>query len=286
MYPDRGPDGNTIIFEGRDGLVVVDTGRHAWHSDAILAIAAAEGEPIVAIINTHWHLDHASGNRRLKAAFPRAVLFTTHAVDRTLEPGGFLMRNLEGARERLSDPEATPVQREERANFIATMGASAQLQPDVALTRSEQRRFAGRRLEVHITEGAVTDADIWLYDRRTHVAVLGDLVTFPSPFFETACPEQWRAELDRVSATPFEIAIPGHGAPMTRAHFDAYRATYGAFIDCVSSEADAAQCATVWTDGVAALAAIADLTEAAEYATYYVGFLRENGGAAPTCLRR
>ena len=30
----RGPDGNTIIFDAPEGLVVVDTGRHVWHSDA------------------------------------------------------------------------------------------------------------------------------------------------------------------------------------------------------------------------------------------------------------
>jgi hypothetical protein len=28
--PESGPDGNTIIFDAPDGLVVVDTGRHAW----------------------------------------------------------------------------------------------------------------------------------------------------------------------------------------------------------------------------------------------------------------
>ena len=60
--PGRGPDGNTIIFDGPQGLVVVDTGRHSWHSDAILAYARERGRPIAAIVNTHWHLDHSSGN--------------------------------------------------------------------------------------------------------------------------------------------------------------------------------------------------------------------------------
>ena len=39
MLPDRGPDGNTVIFVAPDGLVVVDTGRHPWHSDGILGFA-------------------------------------------------------------------------------------------------------------------------------------------------------------------------------------------------------------------------------------------------------
>src|SRR5687767_10805835 len=54
----RAPDGNTIVFEGKDGLVVVDTGRHLDHQEKILAYAIERGKPIVAIVNTHWHLDH------------------------------------------------------------------------------------------------------------------------------------------------------------------------------------------------------------------------------------
>ena len=88
--PERGPDGNTIIFDAPDGLVVVDTGRHAWHSDAILAYAESARRPIAAIVNTHWHLDHSSGNGRLKARYPNARVYTTNAIDRVLAPGGFL----------------------------------------------------------------------------------------------------------------------------------------------------------------------------------------------------
>lgn len=284
----RGPDGNTVIFDGPDGLIVVDTGRHVWHSDAILAYAAMRERPIGAIINTHWHLDHSSGNRRLRAVYPNAPVFTTNAIDRALSSEGFLTlnRNEDRLRAMLEDPDVSETQKEEIRNGMATMEARDSLRPTVSMQRSGRYRFAGRRLDVHISNGAVTDADIWLYDRRTHVAVLGDLVTFPAPFFESACPEAWRAELDAVWRTPFRIAIPGHGAPMTREQFNTYRVAYGAFVDCVKSEAEAAQCAGVWVDGVASLASVGDIAPAREYAEYYVGFLRENGGTGQTCLSR
>lgn len=282
--PGRGPDGNTIVFDAPDGLVVVDTGRHAWHSDGILAFAEARGRPIEAIINTHWHLDHSSGNGRLKARYPNATVFTTTAIDRVIAPGGFLARNLEGARAMLAGSEITDVQREEVQIFIDTMAHSETLQPNVSMLQSGRYNFARRRLDVHITNGAVTDADIWLYDRRSRVVVLGDLVTFPAPFFETACPNAWRAALDEVWATPFRTAIPGHGEPMTRAEFGVWRAAYGAFIDCVGSDAEASQCASAWSQGVAQFLTDERARRAAPgMAEYYVGFLRENGGKAPDC---
>ncbi len=61
----REPDGNTVVFAGSKGLTVLDTGRHPGHWQAILAFAAERHTPIVAIVNSHWHLDHTSGNAPL-----------------------------------------------------------------------------------------------------------------------------------------------------------------------------------------------------------------------------
>jgi glyoxylase-like metal-dependent hydrolase (beta-lactamase superfamily II) len=283
--PGRGPDGNTIVFDAPEGLVVVDTGRHAWHSDGILAYAEARGRPIAAIVNTHWHLDHSSGNGRLKARFPEARVYTTSAVDRVIAPGGFLMRNLESARGMLAGSAISDVQREEVQIFLATMETPDILRPDVVIERSGRMRIAGKRFDVHVTDGAVTDADVWLYDRRSRVAVIGDLVTFPAPFFETACPERWRAALEEVWRTPFRIAIAGHGEAMTRDQFGAWRTAYGAFINCVGSDAEPAVCASGWSEGIAQfLTDERSRRSAPQMAEYYVGFLRQNGGKSPDCL--
>lgn len=282
--PGRGPDGNTIVFDAPDGLVVVDTGRHSWHSDAILALAEARGRPIAAILNTHWHLDHTSGNRRIKAVFPRAQIYTTSAIDRVLQPGGFLARGIEPSRARLAEADVPPLEREEREIYLETMQHAEFLRPEVVLDRSQRMRIAGRRFDVRITDGAVSEADVWLYDRRARIAVIGDLVTVPAPFFESACPDRWRAALDAVWTTPFRIVVPGHGEPMNRDQFGAWRAAYGAFIDCVGSGAEAEQCASQWSEGVAQfLRDDAERRAANAMAAYYVGFLRENGGASPDC---
>jgi glyoxylase-like metal-dependent hydrolase (beta-lactamase superfamily II) len=286
MLPGRGPDGNTIVFEAPQGLIVVDTGRHDWHSDAILAFAAARERPIAAIVNTHWHLDHSSGNGRIKAAHPAARLYTTQAVDRALAEGGFLARNLESTRPMLVDPKLGRIQREEVLIFISTMDERGILRPDVAIGESGPLSLAGRALDVRVTDRAVTDADVWLHDGASGIAVLGDLVTLPAPFFETACPAQWRVALDEVWATPFRIAIPGHGRPMDRAAFDTYRRAFNGFMDCVEGDTASAQCASAWTAGVAPLLGDDERMRrmALEFAEYYVGMLRANGGRSAECL--
>lgn len=285
--PGRGPDGNTTIFDAPDGLIVVDTGRHTQVTDAILAFAKQRQRPIVAIVNTHWHLDHSSGNGRLKAAYPQARVYTTTAVDKVLAPGGFLARNWEGTIKGL--PTTTDaVRKEEMQIFISTMEKRDELRPDVPVAKSGNLSLAGRTLDVRVTDKAVSDADVWIYDGPSRIAVIGDLVTMPVPFFETACPDRWRAAMDEVWATPFQTAIPGHGRPMTREQFDVYRKSLTEFVACVRTDKPAAACGAVWVDGTASLIGDDPARRKAIAANmeYYVGYLRPNGGKAPDCTAR
>jgi len=282
---ERGPDGNTVIFRGRDGLGVVDTGRHVQHSDAILAFAAAEHRPIVAIVNTHWHLDHSSGNRRLRGVFPQAPVYTSRAVDRALADGGFLAQGVAPAQERLARAELSALQRDETSLYLATMAAADALRPTVALERSQPLRLGGKALDARVAEHAVTDADVWLYDPATRLAVVGDLVTLPAPFLDTACPRAWREALDVVAATPFVTLVPGHGEPMSRAQFDTYRTAFGAYLACAAGDRSSADCAAEWAVGIADLQPDDARLHAgaAPYAKAYSEFLRKNGGMSPGC---
>ena len=282
--PDRGPDGNTVIYLAPNGLIVVDTGRHPWHSDGILNFARDRKMPVTVIINTHWHLDHSSGNSRVKAAYPGAKMYTTTAVNRAIAPGGFLWRRYDATRAKPVDPNAPAVEQEETKLFLATMEKADLLRPDVPVERAAMLDLAGHKLSVQVAANAVTDADLWLYDESTRVAVLGDLVTFPAPFFETACPARWETALDEVWTTAFELAVPGHGAPMSREQFNTYRAAFKRFRACVATDGPAAACAAGWTKDIAPfLSSGADRRQSTEYASYYVGFLRKGGGASPEC---
>ncbi len=289
MLPDRGPDGNTIVFDAPQGLVVVDTGRHAWHSDAILAYAKSRGRPIAAIVNTHWHLDHTSGNGRIRAAYPEAPVYATAAVDRVLAEGGFLARNLESAKPMLDDPKLSDVQKEEVGIFIATMAERDVLRPHVVVDQAGE--FAPGR------QGLQCPIDARRRDRRRHLAL-------------RRRERRGRARRSRdFSRAILRDRLPRRLAPLARRSSGGaipYRDTRSRRADepARSSTPGAAHSAPSWTASKArprpASAPPAGPTgslrsrpatsrragAALGYAEHYVGLLRANGGKSADCLAR
>lgn len=128
------PDGNSVLIDAPDGLIVFDTGRHAAVSDAISAAARSRGRPVVAIVNSHWHLDHVSGNIRLKAQWPAAKVYASAAIDRAL--AGFLAFSAKDARAMLADPKLDPAIAAEVKGDFATFDKGEGLRPDVVIARS------------------------------------------------------------------------------------------------------------------------------------------------------
>lgn len=280
---DREPDGNTVVIEAPEGLVVVDTGRHAWHRQAILELARRRGRPIAAIINSHWHLDHVSGNPALRAQYPGLRVYASDAIDGAL--AGFLAKSARDAQAYVDDPQIPESLRADIRADRETIGNGAALRPDVVVDRSGRRRIAGRSIDVHLARDAATDGDVWILDRASGVVALGDLVTLPAPFLDTACPSGWKAALAQVARTRFRLAIPGHGAPMDRAQFARYRRAFEAFIDCSGSDRPRAACAAGWASDVQPLLGTGqdELQRARSMAGYYVDALRTGGGRSPYC---
>ena len=254
--PGRGPDGNTVLLDAPDGLVVVDTGRHPAHQDAILAAARARGKPVAAIVNTHWHLDHTGGNAEMRAAFPGIPIVASNAVDGALK--GFFPRSRAGAENYLASGKASSEQVAEIRRDMAAMDDLADLKPSQAVSRTGPMTIAGRRLDVHLEPHAATAGDVWLYDPTDRLAIVGDLVVAFAPFMDTACPEGWRTALGHIAAVPFRTLVPGHGAPMDRAAFDRWRTAFGNLLDCAASSATKQSCIEGWTRDAASFIPAAD----------------------------
>jgi len=284
LRPKREPDGNTVVFEGPKGLVVVDTGRHLAHRQAIKAFAESHHANIVAIVNSHWHLDHVSGNAYLKSAYPMAKVYASRGIDHALT--GFLAKSAADSRKYLQSDSLPPEMKEDIRSDLATVQNSAALRPDVPIDSSQVLWLGGLRLNVNLAPNAATEGDVWVYDRANGVAAVGDLVTMPSPFLDTACPQGWIAALTRIWETPFKTVVPGHGMPMTRTQFATYRMAFSALIACSDSDRTKAACAADWTRATAGLRGSdpRELQLAQSMTEYYVGdVLRAGGGKSAYC---
>ncbi len=262
----REPDGNGIFLDAPQGLILIDTGRHPDHQARLIAYARSVGRPIVAIVNTHWHLDHSGGNAEIKAAYPGAKLYASRAIEGALK--GFLPRSRAEADRYLASGRATPEQAADIRLDEAAIDAPQFLRPDVPITRSSWMRIAGRPLQVNLAAYAATEGDVWIYDPATRSLFAGDLVVPFVPYLDTACPDGWRHALDRLSATPFTTLVPGHGAPMSHAQFETWRRAYGRLLDCAASNRSRDDCAVQWTFDAAAF--IPAGLDARGMAAYYI----------------
>lgn len=273
--PGRQPDGNTVIFQGTQGLVVMDTGRHAAHTQKILDYAAQVRQPILVIVNSHWHLDHISGNARLRAAYPQLKVYASGAIEGAMS--GFLARSRQSGLEFLAG-DGDPVQQAEVRADLATIDSGRALYPDIRIVAAGARRLAGRPLQVGLEHYAVTEGDVWLYDDSTGVLAAGDLVTLPAPFFDTACAAHWQSALARLESVNFVTLVPGHGAPMSRHDFTTYRHAFDSLLSCAASPASSGDCVDGWErDAAPLLATDRDKRLARSLVEYYLSAILRAG---------
>lgn len=244
VVPDRGPDGNTIIFEGEAGLIVVDTGRHIEHQAKILDLARSADKPIIAIVNTHWHLDHSGGNQALRKVYPQAQLYTSDAVAAALD--GFLADQLAKSRSMLADPKVGAAAKAEIRLGVEALEDRKDLLPDRPVTRTTIVNLAPGGIVLHLAKPAATAGDTWVFEPVSKTLVAGDLVVLPVPFFDTACAKGWRTALDAFAKVDFKTLYPGHGPAFSRADFLDYRRAFDRLLDCAASRRPAGACVAGW----------------------------------------
>jgi len=276
------PDGNTLILQGRDGLVVIDTGRHRAHTEAILEFARQQRLPIRAVINTHWHLDHVGGNVLLRDSVPGLRVHASSAIDGALD--GFLANYQSQLKEII--PRSEPEARRQYEAELALIDAGRKLAPDETIASSGLRSIAGREVELRLGLPAVTAADVRILDIRSGILAAGDLVTLPVPFLDTACPSGWRSALDDIAGQEFQLLVPGHGPPMSRAEFGTFRQAFGSLLDCAASDATKETCASGWILELGAMLPESEHPFTRRLLDYYVEALRSDPGMAARCQER
>lgn len=121
----------------------------------------------MAIINSHWHLDHVSGNPDLKRAYPAAKVYASDAIDGALR--GLLPKSAVEGRKYLDAGQLPPETLDDLKNDLATIDSGASLRPDVVVKQSGTLNLGGLELRVNLAPDAATDGDLWVFDPASKV---------------------------------------------------------------------------------------------------------------------
>jgi glyoxylase-like metal-dependent hydrolase (beta-lactamase superfamily II) len=205
---------NAYLLVTDDGLVLVDAGlprRQATIERALAQAQRSVGE-IGTILLTHWHPDHTGTIGSLRAASGARVV--AHALDARVisgqepEPRTLLMRL---ASRFMPDAEKVPVD-----EVLSSDGGFSV--PDV--------------IAVH-TPGHTRGHLSFLVERGGGVLLAGDAVgnfrgrLRGSPRPLTADPGAAAASIAKLASLRFEIAVFGHGSPLTERAVERFRALAG-----------------------------------------------------------
>ena len=278
----RQPDGNSLLLDGPEGIVVIDTGRHAEHTQALIDFARQGGRPVRAVINTPWHLDHLGGNLLLRQAWPALEVHASQAIDRAIT--GPMVRSqaeLQGLLEGGTLDAGT------RAMVLVDLDLLARrerLAPDRHIVGATQGLvLAGRALRVGVEADAVSGGDVWVLDRASGTLAAGDFVTLPVPFLDTACAPRWRDAMARLDALPFKRLVPGHGPVMDRDAFRRYRHALDRLLACAAGDSPVPVCAAGWIGDLGPLLPRGEHARASGMLTHY---LNQQLRAAPAARDR
>jgi glyoxylase-like metal-dependent hydrolase (beta-lactamase superfamily II) len=262
------PDGNSVLIEGVDGWIVVDSGRHPPHVQALLERIRASGKPLRAIVNTHWHLDHIGGNRALRRAYPQARVIASDAI--VAARNGFLAEYRRQLLDQMAKRPSDDAQRQTWQREVDVIDDTAASTPDLVIGERATIELAGLGLSIGVERHAVTGGDVWVYDPASQVLASGDLVTLPAPLFDTACPERWAAALAQIATIRFRWLVPGHGEPLSRGQFVIYRESYDRLLRCAASSAPKSQCVDGWLRDAGGLFARDQQPLARTLLSYYI----------------
>lgn len=190
LYVLYGAGGNVAVLRTDEGAVVVDTMSLSYQGSRINEVASElTGQPVVMVINSHYHLDHTHGN----PAFDPGTRVVSTA--RTLHH----------------------LQQTDAEYFS---GPAAALLPNETFEGEQRISLGGKNMTLLWPGRGHTDGDLVVLFEEEGIIHTGDLYFnghYPNIDLEAGgSVAAWNETIDRIFELPFEGVIPGHG-PFTDA---------------------------------------------------------------------
>jgi glyoxylase-like metal-dependent hydrolase (beta-lactamase superfamily II) len=230
---------NSVVVINDDGVLVYDTNTLPSTALMVLAgIRALTDEPVRYVINSHWHMDHWSGNEVYADSFPGVQIVATYTTRNYMArmPAPFFanMPGLEAARVRLdsalargtfSDGEPVTEARVEaiRANhrevavFEREIMTTRRVLPNTTYTDSLSFASGGREFRLYSMTGDAAGSTV-LYLPEERILVTGDVLVRRSdgrgaqPWtMNSFAVSEWLDALRRLESFDAAIIVPGQG---------------------------------------------------------------------------
>jgi glyoxylase-like metal-dependent hydrolase (beta-lactamase superfamily II) len=206
-------DANVTAIGGDRGLVVVDThGSTSAGRTVIDDLGRLGAGSVAAVVNTHWHWDHAFGNAAFREQDPEVPIHAHEDAARMLAEQGAYMKSRFATSD---DPHAEEV------------AATDLVLPDRTFSSTHALDLGDRLVELVFPGRGHTDGDIVVRVPDVDVVLGGDLVEESAkPWIGLdSWPLEWPTSLDvvlgvvRVDTT----VVPGHGVPVDREFVETQR---------------------------------------------------------------
>lgn len=207
---------NVVVIVNDEDVTVFDTfTRPSTTRLLIQEIRALTNKPVRTLINSHWHMDHWSGNDEFVKAFPGIQIIAT-AETRQYMAGmtnAFLIDPVRTALARATDPADI----QEKRQFIEEMSNVPRVLPTLVFA-DELTFWRGRReFRVMRMMGDATGSAV-LYLPQEGIVVTGDVLVAPGdgngpPSWTTNsyAITPWLASLKRIEALNPRTIVPGQG---------------------------------------------------------------------------
>lgn len=231
-------EGNTVVVEQKDGLVVLDAGgAPASGAGIVEQIKRLSTKPVRYLIYSHYHGDHNLGAGEFLKAWPAATIISTeatrqnmlsHAMDYIKTYGKDHEAMVAFATKEKDNPALPEAVRAHWAT--AARRGLGMIEAYTGLKAYPAELTFSDRLTLHDDEAPVeiaflgkanTDGDavVWLPKQR--VLATGDIVVSPVPYASASYPGDWIAVLQKLKAYDFAVLVPGHGGVQKdRAYLD------------------------------------------------------------------
>ena len=246
---------NVVAIVGDEDVTVFDTGTRPVTTRQIIAgIRKMTDKPVRTLINSHWHMDHWSGNAEFRQAFPGVRIVSTTATRDYLKRmgAGFFASSAEnsavrGRQELEKETSLTAEERRERERDIAAAETLARemadvphVLPDVAFDGSLTLWSGSRELRLLTATGDATGSAV-LYLPAEKILVTGDVLVSPEdgngppPWTTNSYAiTPWLESLRGLAALDVKLIVPGQGpALQDKAYLERTVALYAAILDQV-----------------------------------------------------